>query len=263
MSSRLVLKSLWNNGLCTYAVTFKKMTAEDRREVERLADEVGFTREDDIWTPPTGGRGVSEFFRLVRNAGFGLEFDDPTDALFNLQRLHLDTSTRWSLDRIPEFELYHLSGWTPVQAEGSVNGHHFYFRARGSYWRFEVGGNEKFTRSPRWWHEENWPSITGFEAGYMSDENAVKCILKAIGLLRNGDNARFRPEHPEYERTVLEGWSAGALSLRIVTIRLGICGQDVLNRMEKLDIELPYTADLELKHVQRLPIKRLRPRAGR
>lgn len=196
----------------------------------------------------------------MKQAGFGLEFDDPEDAPFDLQRLHLSADTRRALEGLKGFELYHLSGWTPVQAEGRLDGHHFYFRARGSYWRFEVGGNERFTRSPRWWHEESWPSVTGFEAGYMSDEDAVCCILKAIDIFRNGDNSHFSPEHPEYERTVLQGWSAGALSLRIVTIRLGISGEEAIRRMRTWEIEVPYTADREVQHVEALPVRRLKPR---
>lgn len=260
MSSKLVLKPLWSNGSCTYAVTFKKMSAEDRREVEQLADEAGYIRDDNIWAPPKAGRGVSEFFRLMNQAGFGLEFDDPEDAPFDLQRLHLSADTRRALEWLKGFELYHLSGWTPVQAEGRLDGHHFYFRARGSYWRVEVGGNERFTRSPRWWHEESWPSVTGFEAGYMSDEEAVCCILKAIDVFRNGDNSHFRPEHTEYERTVLEGWSAGALSLRVVTIRLGISANAAVGRMLKWGIEVPYTAEREVRYVESLPVRRLKPR---
>lgn len=262
MSSKLVLKPLWSNGSCTYAVTFKKMSAEDRREAELLADEAGYIRNDDIWAPPRVARGVSEFFRAMATAGFGLEFDDPEDAPFDLQRLHLTTSTRLALEMLPNFELYRLSGWTPVQAEGRVDGQYCYFRARGTYWRFEVGGNEGGTRSPRWWHEESWPSVTGFEAGYMSDNEAIGCVLKAVDLFRRGDNDRFRPEHSDYERTILDGWSIGALSLRTVTIRLAISGHEALGRMEKLEIEVPYTSEREVQHVAKFPVRRLKPRSA-
>lgn len=99
--------------------------------------------------------------------------------------------------------------------------------------------------------------MTGFEAGYMSAEEAVCCILKAIHLFRNGDNGHFGPEHPEYERTVLKGWSAGAIGLRTVTIRLGISGKEAVERMRMWGIELPYTADREVRHVESLPVRRL------
>ena len=261
MCSKLVLKPLWSNGSCTYAATFKKMSTEDQREIEELADQAGFTRLDDIWTPPSGAGAVSRFFERMRQAGFDLEFNNPDGGPFDLQRLHLLPDTRRALEGLNDFELYHLSGWTPVQAEGRLDGRYFYFRARGSYWRFEWGGNEGCTRSPRWWHEESWPSVTGFEAGYMSDEEAIGCILKAVGLLRNGDNDRFCPEHPDYERTVLEGWSAGALNLRIAAIRLGVTAARVLEGMQALEIEIPYTAERELQQISSQPIRRLRPQS--
>lgn len=260
MSGKLVLKPLWSNGSCTYASTFKKMSNDDLREVEELADEAGYERNEDTWTPPKGARATSEFFGKMRQAGFELEFDNPDDAPFDLQRLHLSADTRRELEGLDQFELYHLSGWTPVQAEGRVDAHYFYFRARGSYWRFELGGNEQGTRSPRWWHEEPWPSVTGFEAGYMSDEEAVGCILRAIDLSRNGDNDRFNSKHPDYERTILEGWSSGALSLRIAMIRLGISAKEAVTRMQTWDIEVPYSADREIQNLESLPIRRLKPR---
>lgn len=104
---------------------------------------------------------------------------------------------------------------------------------------------------------------TSLVASVMSDEEAVCCILKAIDLFRNGDNGPFMPEHPEYERTVLQGWSAGALSLRIVTVRLGISGKEAVGRMRMWEIELPYTADREVQYVESLPAHRLKARPTR
>ena len=87
MSSKLILKPLWSNGSCTYAATFKKMSAEDRREVEELADAAGYTRIEDIWTPPSKAAVMSEFFAKMRQAGFELEFDNPDDAAGNWKGL--------------------------------------------------------------------------------------------------------------------------------------------------------------------------------
>ncbi len=258
MSGKLVLKPLWSNGSCTYSVSFENMSVEDRREVERLADEAGYLRDNETWTPPRAARNVYEFFRVMGEAGFGMTYDNADGGSFDLQRLHLSDDTRRALGCVEDFELSHLSGWTPVQAEGTLDGHYFYFRARGSYWRFELGGNECGTRSPRWWYEEAWPSVTGFEAGYMTDEEAVLCILKAADQFRNGNNSHFDPQHSEYERTILEGWSAGAISLRVVTIRLGISPDEALERMQVLGIEVPYTADREVKYVRSRPVHRLK-----
>lgn len=262
MTSSLVLKPLWDNGRCTYAARFRQMSKEEKLEVEQLADDAGFTRADDIWTPPSSGKGMTTFRRALSEAGYALEYDDPEDAPFNLQRLHLTTMTRVRLENLRNFELHDLSGWTPVQAQGEFDGKHFYFRARGSYWRFEVGGNERRTRSPRWWYEEPWPSVTGFEAGYMADEEVVGCLLKAVDLYRNGDNSRFLPDHPDYEHTILDGWSMGAISLHVVTIRLRLSGEEVVRRTEQHGIEVPHTAKWELPYVEKQPVRRLRARSS-
>lgn len=41
--------------------------------------------------------------------------------------------------KIEELALqYHLYGWAPVQADGTVSGRPFYFRARHAFWKFIV-----------------------------------------------------------------------------------------------------------------------------
>jgi hypothetical protein len=37
-----------------------------------------------------------------------------------------------------KIKLEYLAGMCPVQAEGTIEGHRFYFRSRGSHWRCEV-----------------------------------------------------------------------------------------------------------------------------
>ncbi|WP_312403748.1 hypothetical protein [Rhizobium sp.] len=261
MTSALVLKPLWNNGNCTYLPSFVEMSAKDRVEVEGFAAEAGFNCKDGIWKPFGSRRDFEMLRSKLSAAGHELKFDHDVDGPFDLQRLHLSTVTRSRLEALDRFELRDLSGWCPVQAEGFVDGHYFYFRARGSYWKVEVGGNEKGTRSPRWWHEEPWPSATGFEAGYMSDDDAISCLLKAVDLFRYGDNSRFLPTNPRYARTILDGWSAGAISLQIACIRLGLTGQEAIRQMEMKAIEVPYTAQRELALVERRPIRRLSRRS--
>jgi len=260
----LTLKPIWNNGRCTYEVKYPDGSTAEQSEIDRFADEAGYLRDGDVWTPPRDAKSMQEFHRQVREAGYGLFFDEDRDARpFNLQRLLLEEGTRHKLETLQDFELYHLYGWTPVQAEGELNGCYWYFRARGSSWRVQLGGNEMFTRSPRWWYEEPWPSKTGFEAGYMSDQQAVSCILKAVGKFRYGDNSHFQPDHPDYERMVLDGWSLGAISMRIAAIRLGITGEEVLDRTKEYGIEVPWTAERELEHLKksRVPYRRLRPKS--
>jgi hypothetical protein len=259
----LKLKPLWNNGSCTYEVTYPKVTSTERNEIDRLADNAGYERSGETWTPPRDAKAMQGFHEQVRAAGYRLEYDDnPDQRPFNLQRLHLEGRTRHRLETLQDFELYHLSGWTPVQAEGNLNGCYWYFRARGSYWRFELGGNENGSRSPRWWYEETWPTHTGFGAGYLTDEEAITCILGAIGKFRYGDNSHFMPDHPNYERTILDGWSLGAISLRTAAIRLGITFDEVVEKAKVYDIELPYTAERELQHLRegKYRLRRLRRR---
>ncbi|KQV78184.1 hypothetical protein [Rhizobium sp. Root1220] len=177
---------------------------------------------------------------------FGPEVDDEP---LNLQRLKLESETRQRLETMPNFTLHELAGYCPVQGQGDLEGQYWYFRARGSKWRFELGGNENFTKAPSWWHGEYWPSVDGFAAGYLTDEDAIGCILKAVELYQRGDRGRFESGHPGYERTILEGWSLGALSLHRVVKRLNITGAQALEQtkafgidreLEALDEPRPY-----------------------
>lgn len=77
-------------------------------------------------------------------AGFGLIYHfGSEDAPFNLQRLNLRQGTRARLEALPDFELKDLSGWAPVQAEGTFDSRYFYpcsglvlaFRARRQHER--------------------------------------------------------------------------------------------------------------------------------
>ncbi|PTW59751.1 hypothetical protein C8N35_106136 [Breoghania corrubedonensis] len=73
-------------------------------------------------------------------------------------------------------------GVCPVQADGLVDGDDFYFRARGNYWSLSIGGN--VLKAPDWYYEEDYG--VRFEAGGMSMDEALQCILKAARLFRSG-----------------------------------------------------------------------------
>ncbi|TAX05594.1 hypothetical protein ELH97_25120 (plasmid) [Rhizobium leguminosarum] len=237
----------WNNGTPTFTVKFIDASHEQRQAIERAADNEGFVREGDQWRPMERAK-LPSLFEVVRAIDFDFIFEpEDADAPFDLQRLKLSPETRERLESLSNFRLDELAGYCPVQAQGEFDGSYFYLRARGSYWRFEAGGNENGTKGAKWWYEEHWPNKTGFEAGYMSDENAIRCILKAVEIYRAEDGGRFEKGHPEYERTTLEGWSLGALSLRSASRRLGITGEEAFERMTAYGIEVPYFADLELK----------------
>jgi DNA-binding phage protein len=237
----------WINGTPTYVIKLSDASAERRREIERVADEEGVVRDGDRWRPTESAK-LHSLFEVVRAIGFDLDFEpEDEDAPLNLQRLKLSSETRERLETLSDFRLDELAGYCPVQAQGNFDENYFYFRARGSYWRFEAGGNESGTKGAKWWYEKPWPSKTGFEAGYMSDEDAIRCILKAVDAYRTEDRSRFDKGHPDFERTTLEGWALGALSLRRAVKRLNVSGPVAVERAKALGIEVPYTADLELK----------------
>ena len=252
MEKRLVLKAVWDNGSCSFLPSYICISSVEQVEVNDLANGVGFVRAHGIWSPSEDREIILKFRKAMSIAGYGLTYVyDSEDAPFDLQRLNLRQGTRARLEGLPNFELENLSGWAPVQAEGTTDGRYFYFRARGSYWRFEFGGNRSGSRSARWWYEELWPTDTGFGAGYLTDDEAISCILKAVEIYRSSDRGRFRPGHADYERTVLDGWSKGALTLRHVTRRLRIGGEEAVRRAREYELELPYTTDLELKALKK------------
>ncbi|TAY27682.1 hypothetical protein ELH93_28560 (plasmid) [Rhizobium leguminosarum] len=246
---RIHFRTEWFNGAPTYVVTVSGASITQQDEIEQIADSEGFQRDGDRWTP-SGEAKLYKLLEALRATGIALELEPEHNGPYNLQRLHLTDFTRYRLERLHDFRIDELAGWCPVQAEGVFDGLHFYFRARGSYWRFEVGGNQIGTRGPSWWHEERWPGRTGFEAGYMSDEDAIQCIIKSVETYRTSDRSRFQKGHPEYERTTLEGWSLGALSLVRVTRRLGISGEEAIDKMRAYGLGVPYLAERELKALE-------------
>jgi hypothetical protein len=68
-------------------------------------------------------------------------------------------------------------GSCPYQAEGTILGRKFYFRARGNQWSFSVSPTDPVA-SPIYHVSEPWGE-TEFAAGYMNDDQAVKLIRLA------------------------------------------------------------------------------------
>jgi len=58
-----------------------------------------------------------------------------------------------------------LGGYTPVQGRGEVDGHRFYFRARGAEWQFHVAlTDELIFHDDLFFHEQDygeWPVAGG------------------------------------------------------------------------------------------------------
>ncbi|MBY3441807.1 hypothetical protein [Rhizobium laguerreae] len=235
----------WSDGSPTHLVSLCDASAEQCREIELAAEHEGILIEGDSWTT-TANTKLIKFFQVARLKGFRIEFEREEGGALNLQRLKLDPTTRVKLETMPNFTMVELAGSCPVQAQGHVDGHYWYFRARGAEWRLEIGGNENGTKAPGWWHGEEWPTDDGFGAGYLTDEEAIACILRAVELYRTEDRSRFENGHPDYERTMLDGWSYGSLNLQHVVKRLGLSGPEVVERAKSLGIEIPFTAEMEI-----------------
>jgi hypothetical protein len=70
----------------------------------------------------------------------------------------------------------HIGGNCPVQAEGTIDGYGFYFRARGTTWSVEIydGGKEPWTTVQKY-SEPTQP----YAAGWMTEDEAKGFIEKA------------------------------------------------------------------------------------
>lgn len=67
-----------------------------------------------------------------------------------------------------------LGGNCPVQAEGNINGHPFYFRARGHAWTLEI---TPYIGDP-WTYIEAY-GTEPFAAGWMDESEANDLIFRA------------------------------------------------------------------------------------
>lgn len=80
----------------------------------------------------------------------------------------------------PEIIIDMLGGNCPVQAEGTVNGVSFYFRARGERWSMEIGEGAG-DRDVAWEYTEHYGE-TPYAAGWMEPNEARAFIEKAAKM---------------------------------------------------------------------------------
>lgn len=76
----------------------------------------------------------------------------------------------------PTIVIDFLGGNCPVQAEGTVDGQPFYFRARGDHWSMSIGGSDVVGK-PDWYYDE--PYETWPDAGWMSIKEAEAFLHRA------------------------------------------------------------------------------------
>ena len=77
-----------------------------------------------------------------------------------------------------------IGGLCPVQAEGTIDGKPFYFRARGSAWSIGIGGEP--VGSPEWSHREPYGDGQ-FDAGWMRLHEARAFIEQAAQRYHDGE----------------------------------------------------------------------------
>lgn len=82
------------------------------------------------------------------------------------------------------FIIDEIGGNCPVQAEGTIAGQPFYFRARGEHWSVGVGADP--IGKPDWHYEEVYPGGP-YAAGWMSLDEARAFIGKAAALYLKRD----------------------------------------------------------------------------
>lgn len=95
-------------------------------------------------------------------------------------------------DADPAIHVEWMGGNCPVQAEGTIGGEPFYFRARGEHWSMSIGGRDVILE-PKWRHEEPYPGGQ-FDAGWMPQWEALGFIAKAVCLYA----AATRTSKPEF-----------------------------------------------------------------
>jgi hypothetical protein len=79
----------------------------------------------------------------------------------------------------PDIRIDMIGGNCPVQAEGTVNGVEFYFRARHAHWRMNIGGD--VVVNPAWSYSEPYGEGP-HDAGWMEESEARGFIAKAAEM---------------------------------------------------------------------------------
>lgn len=77
-----------------------------------------------------------------------------------------------------EIKLHSIGGNCPVQAEGTIDGYEFYFRARGEKWSMAIGGAD-IIAAPDWYYEEPYGDMP-FAAGWMTEVEALRYVAQAL-----------------------------------------------------------------------------------
>lgn len=78
-----------------------------------------------------------------------------------------------------DIDIRQMGGQCPVQAEGTVDGHPFYFRARGEAWSLSIAGpSGDVFGDDAWYYDEDYPGGE-YAAGWMTYPEAEGFLRKA------------------------------------------------------------------------------------
>jgi hypothetical protein len=76
----------------------------------------------------------------------------------------------------PDIQIAMIGGQCPVQAEGTIDGKPFYFRARGQHWELRIGDDPMAATA--WSHRQAYGNEP-YAAGWMTEDEARKFIVEA------------------------------------------------------------------------------------
>jgi hypothetical protein len=82
----------------------------------------------------------------------------------------------------PGILIDYIGGNCPVQAEGSIDGQRFYFRARGQHWSLSIGGDDP-AMSEGWYYDQPFGD-TKYAAGWMTWGQAEAYIIEGARRYR-------------------------------------------------------------------------------
>ena len=89
--------------------------------------------------------------------------------------------------RMINFDIKMSGGQCPVQINGTLeDGNEFYFRARGDRWSLGIDPQDAVGPSTEWTFIELYGEPSGFDAGWMAEEEALLFLKCAISLYANG-----------------------------------------------------------------------------
>lgn len=103
----------------------------------------------------------------------------------------LDTDYTFAPEELPAgMILDWCNGFCPVQAEGTVDGRAFYFRARGEHWQFHVSkdATHRFVND-LFYCDIEWPEGP-YMAGWMSPIDVLKCLHLGVALYRQQESTQ-------------------------------------------------------------------------